>query len=138
MAFSASICALTNGYLNIALSNESSANESSILNSKVNHQYSKTYEFESDFRNLLKYLNIEINYFSFLRPLSEIHITKLFSRLTKYHTIFSSCNRYSKQGQWCLNCPKCLLVFIMLSVYLSKEELLSIFKANLYMIIYLN
>lgn len=132
LAFSASICALTNGYLNIALSNESSANESSILNSKVNHQYSKTFEFESDFRNLLKYLNIEINYFSFLRPLSEIHITKLFSRLTKYHTIFSSCNRYSKQGQWCLNCPKCLFVFIMLSVYLSKEELLSIFKANLY------
>lgn len=132
VAFSSCITALINGFKDIALSNESSANESSILDSDVNHQYSKSFEFEKDFRDLIGRLNTDLNYFSFLRPLSEIQITKLFASYTNYHHIFSSCNRFSSQGKWCLKCPKCLFVFIMLSAFLKKERLLEIFKENLY------
>lgn len=63
----------------IALSNESSANEPSIPGTKINHQYSKSFEFESDFRAYYKkYISPEIEYFSFLRPISELKIASIF------------------------------------------------------------
>ena len=77
----------------IALSNESSANEANVVGEKVNHQYSKTYEFEEDFTNYTKkYLKGNVKYFSFLRPLNELQIAKIFSKYKKYHKIFKSCN----------------------------------------------
>lgn len=60
---------------------------------KINHQYSKSYEFENDFEEYSKkYLKTEIKYFSFLRPLNELQIAKLFSKYKKYHKVFKSCN----------------------------------------------
>lgn len=120
---------------NIILSNEGSANESNILNTKINHQYSKTYEFENDFNHYTKeYFQIEINYFSLLRPLSEYQIGMLFSKLEKFHPIFKSCNVGSKEKPWvwCCTCPKCLFVFSILSPYLYKEKLISIFGEDLF------
>jgi hypothetical protein len=38
----------------IVLSNESSANESNVRGLKVNHQYSKSFEFENDFNEYTK------------------------------------------------------------------------------------
>lgn len=119
----------------IVLSNESSANESNVRGLKVNHQYSKSFEFENDF-NLYtkKYFNIDIKYFSFLRPLYEIQIARLFSKYEKYHKAFKSCNVGSKSSEWhwCLNCPKCLFVYIILSPFLYKDKLINIFGADLY------
>lgn len=34
--------------------------------------------------------------------------------------------------KWCRKCPKCLFVYIMLSPYLYKEELINIFEKDLY------
>lgn len=119
----------------IALSNENSANESNVEGENINHQYSKTFEFENDFREYAKrYLKCQIEYFSFLRPISELQIAMLFSRFKKYHKVFKSCNVGSKQEPWvwCGNCPKCLFVYIILSSFLSEEELKSIFGKNLY------
>lgn len=77
----------------IALSNESSANESNVEGEKINHQYSKSYEFEQDFEYYSnKYLKAGVNYFSLLRPLNELQIAKLFSKNKQYHSIFKSCN----------------------------------------------
>lgn len=118
----------------IILSNESSANEGNVIGLKVNHQYSKSYEFEQDFNNYTKkYFNIEIKYFSLLRPLNELQIAYLFSKCKKYHSIFRSCNVGSKTlpWEWCCNCSKCLFVYIMLSVFLKEEEMIEIFKENL-------
>lgn len=119
----------------IVLSNEGSANESTVLGTKINHQYSKTYEFENDF-NLYtkKYFNIEIKYFSLLRALSEFQIGMLFSNYTKYHKVFKSCNVGSKEEKWvwCGNCPKCLFVYIILSPFLYKDKLVDIFGKDLY------
>ena len=48
VAFSSVLTAALNGQKYITLSNENSANESTVKDSKVNHQYSKSYEFELD------------------------------------------------------------------------------------------
>ena len=116
----------------IALSNEDSASESTVKGSEVNHQYSKSLEFENDFRNYVsEFISQDFYYFSFLRPLSELHIAKLFSKLS-YQSVFKSCNAGSKQNIWCGKCPKCLFAFIILSPFLSKEELIEIFSKNLF------
>ena len=117
----------------ITLSNESSANESNIEGSDVNHQYSKSFEFEKDFTDYIsEYVTDDIKYFSILRPLSELQIAEIFSRYKKYHEIFRSCNAGSKQNIWCGKCSKCLFVFIMLSPFLSEAELTHIFGKNLF------
>jgi hypothetical protein len=119
----------------IVLSNEGSANESTILGTSINHQYSKTYEFENDFNDYSKkYFKLNIHYFSFLRCLSEFQIGMLFSRYKKYHHIFKSCNVGSKSvpWKWCCKCPKCLFVYIILSPFIPKEEIISIFGEDMY------
>ena len=119
----------------ITLSNEASANEPTIPGTKINHQYSKTYEFEQDFNNYMNtYFNLNIKYFSLLRPLTEFQIGMLFSKYEKYHNIFKSCNIGSKSTpwKWCGNCPKCLFVYIILSPFLYKEKLVNIFGKDLF------
>ena len=126
-------------YLNnkryIVLSNEDSSNESTIIGTKINHQYSKTYEYENDF-NLYttKYFGIDITYFSLLRPLKEIQIAYLFSNYKQYHKVFKSCNVGSKSlpWVWCCKCAKCLFVYIILSPKLYKDELVDIFGTDMY------
>ncbi len=133
VAFSALIDAYISDKKYIVLSNESSANESTVLNSDVNHQFSKGFEFESAFRFYNEiYLKTNISYFSLLRPISEFQIALLFSRYKKYHAIFKSCNVGSKTDSWCGDCPKCLFVYIILSPFLSQEELVKIFAKDLF------
>jgi hypothetical protein len=132
LAFVSVVCAGLTGTKNIALSNESSANEPTDPETGVNHQYSKSYEFERDFRNYTaKYTSADINYFSFLRPLNEVGIANIFSGFSKYHSIFRSCNAGSKTDSWCGKCPKCLFTYILLSPVLAKDELTRIFNKNL-------
>ena len=116
----------------IALSNENSANEATVPGTNINHQYSKSIEFERDFRNYVAgNLNDKVQYFSFLRPLSELQIAKLFAQCEDYHSVFRSCNVGSKTDSWCGHCPKCLFTWNILSPFLSREKLTSIFGKNL-------
>ena len=116
----------------IALSNENSANESTVPGTNINHQYSKSIEFERDFRNYVaENLNKDVQYFSFLRPLSELQIAKLFSECEAYRSVFRSCNVGSKTDSWCGHCPKCLFTWIILSPFLSRERLVDIFGKDL-------
>jgi len=135
VAFTSYYIAYLTGKKYITLSNENSANESTVIGTKINHQYSKTYEFENDFNNYTKkYFGCDIKYFSFLRPLSELQIAMLFSQYKKYHSVFKSCNVGSKKSPWvwCCDCPKCLFVYIILSPFLYKDELVNIFGEDLY------
>ena len=135
VAFLSYFNAYITGKKYILLSNESSANESNVDGTKINHQYSKTYEFECDFNEYTKkYFKIDIKYFSLLRPLSEYQIAMLFSNYEKYHKIFKSCNVGSKKEpwHWCCSCPKCLFVYIILSPFLYKEKLIRIFGEDLF------
>ena len=135
VAFVSYLAAYINGRKYIVLSNEGSANEPTVLGTKINHQYSKTYEFENDFNEYTKkYFNIDIKYFSMLRCLSEFQIGMLFSQYKEYHHVFKSCNVGSKSipWKWCCNCAKCLFVYIILYPFISKEEMISIFGEDMY------
>lgn len=135
VAFLTYLCAYLAGKRYILLSNEASANEPTVPGTNINHQYSKTYEFECDFNNYAKkYFKLEISYFSFLRPLHEIQIAMLFASYKKYHNVVRSCNVGSKEKPWiwCCNCPKCLFVYIILSPFLERDELINMFGEDLY------
>lgn len=134
VAFSAEITAYLHRLEYIVLSNESSANESTVIGQNVNHQYSKSFEFERDFHEYEeKYLKTGIYYFSFLRPLSEFQIAGMFSAHRKYLPVFRSCNLGSKVSPdiWCGECPKCLFVSLILSPFLTDDELTGIFGKDL-------
>lgn len=135
VAFISYLCSYILGKKYIALSNEDSANETNVDGENINHQYSKTIEFENDFREYSKkYLKANVEYFSMLRPISELQIAMLFSKLEDFHPIFKSCNVGSKSEpwHWCCNCPKCLFVYTILSPFLYKEKLLNIFGEDLF------
>lgn len=134
VAFSAEITAYLNELKYIVLSNESSANESTVVGQDVNHQYSKSFEFEQDFHNYEeKYLRTGQYYFSFLRPLAEFQIAKMFVSHRKYLPVFRSCNLGSKVSPdiWCGECPKCLFVCLILSPFLTMEELIKVFGKDM-------
>ena len=135
LAFLTMLSGVPLGVRNIILSNENSANEGNVLfnGQIVNHQYSKTFDFEKKFSFYSqKYLAKETQYFSFLRPLKELAIARLFSKYTKYHNHFKSCNVGQKKDVWCGNCPKCLFVWVILSPWLPLEDMIKIFNKNIW------
>lgn len=132
VAFSSIIAARMHGLSMVALSNESSANESTVQGSTVNHQYSKSFKFEEDFHYYqTTYLKGSAYYFSLLRPLSEFQIARYFAGQKQYHGIFRSCNAGSKTDSWCGHCPKCLFVYLILSPFLAPQEVVDIFGRNM-------
>ena len=132
IAFSSWIFAYCGNKKYIALSNESSANESNVSGTGINHQYSKSTEFEADFRYYTKkYFSSFPEYFSLLRPWSEWQIAKKFVSYPKYFPVFQSCNLGSKTDTWCSNCAKCLYVYIMLAAFLDDDRLIDIFGKNM-------
>lgn len=139
LAFASNLAAYLYNCQQILLANERSANEGNTeyLGVTVNHQYSKTFAFEQSFRDyaekhLFPDLKTAPEYLSFLRPLWEIQIAKLFSRYPKYFSSFKSCNIGQKDNIWCEACSKCLFVFIMLSPFVDEAVLSQqIFSHNL-------
>ena len=133
LAFSAYASAIILGRKNIVLSNEASANEANVSGTNINHQYSKSIEFENDFRIYTEKFICKNgpNYFSLLRPLSEWQIVRAFVKTPKYFEVFKSCNVGSKQDIWCENCPKCLYVYIMVKAFLNDCDMDKIFKENM-------
>lgn len=136
------------GFDAIAMSSERSASEGNLEfhGKKINHQWSKSLEFERAFQAYLKeFVTADVDYFSMLRPLSELHIAKLLTQFPQYFRQFTSCNknwtilakpkgRASVKGneRWCGNCPKCAFAFTLMAAFLPKQTLLEIFGANLF------
>lgn len=121
------------GFKNIIASNERSADEANThyLGQAINHQYSKSWGFEQLFRGYVaKYISPSFNYFSLMRPLWEIQISKIFANFPQYFSSFRSCNRGQKEGIWCGQCPKCLSVYLLLLPFL-KEKTAVIFGKDL-------
>ena len=133
-------CAVMRGCDAVVMSNERSASAPNLRidGADINHQYSKSLEFEAD---LSEYLTNAITpnllYFSLLRPFSEIEIARRFSKHRKYFGIFRSCNTAFKQAtaergrHWCCDCPKCRFVFLALAPFVAKPDLVAIFGRNL-------
>lgn len=135
----AALCALLFGYDQIVLSNERSASEGNVMfdGRETNHQYSKSLGFELLIADTLaNATGGALKYFSLLRPYSEARIASLFTKESKFDSVFSSCNRnFRLNGNdgplWCGECPKCHFVFLIFAPFMAKERLLRIFGKNL-------
>jgi len=125
----------------VVFANEASADEPTRYladGTPVNHQYSKSSAFEVLLQDWIqRYIASDLACFSLLRPLSELAICQQFSRMPRYHKMFSSCNRQfhlegaRTQRRWCGQCPKCLFVYLALAPFMSPQDLHAIFAADL-------
>lgn len=126
------VVAILSGKQDVVVSNEQSANEETLVyrGVSINHQYSKSQEFESSFQNILNhYFGNSLRYYSFLRPISELKICELFAKsgFLKYQNVFSSCNRAfvhtSNSISWCGQCAKCAFIYLALSMFVPESEI---------------
>jgi len=128
------------GYDAIAMAVERSASEDTVVvdGTPVNHQYSKSGEFEHLLGDLVvSTVDAGLHYGSALRPYSELAIARAFSRLTAYHGTFCSCNTVFRQSAhtadgWCGDCPKCRFVALMLAPFLRPDEVAGIIGRDLF------
>jgi hypothetical protein len=127
------VCAaILYGFRYVVFANERSADEATLETADgqaVNHQYSKSSAFERAFREVVRArISPEIEYFSILRPFSELEVTRRFCALVAFHPVYSSCNRNfhlhgpAPQRRWCGDCPKCRFAALSLAVFLSPAE----------------
>ena len=124
----------------VVFSNERSASYGSLIpgTGEVNHQWSKGWAFESAFGDYLqRHVATDLQYYSLLRPLSELAVARQFGKSDRYDDCFSSCNRNfhilgeRPTSRWCGVCPKCLFVFLALAPFVPKLRLVGIVGRNL-------
>ncbi|MFA5047772.1 MAG: UDP-N-acetylmuramoyl-L-alanine--D-glutamate ligase [Patescibacteria group bacterium] len=140
IAFLGVLSALLYDYDEIIVGNEYSSSFGNIKYKglEVNHQWSKSEEFEKIFSAYVNnFITPDIRYFSLLRQFYETRVVEQFAKLKKYHHLFSSCNRNFRVSRerpktlWCGECPKCAFVFAQLAAWLPKREVIGIFGKNL-------
>lgn len=129
------------GYRYVVVGNEHSSNVGNLRyrGETINHQWSKSAEFEAMLQEYTrKFITPDITYVSLLRPFFEIRIAKMFAKHKQYFSLFSSCNRNFTVSRerpktlWCGTCPKCAFVFLILSPFVPRKDLCSIFGKNLF------
>jgi hypothetical protein len=135
------LVALLYGFDSVAFSNEQSASEGNVeyLGMEVNHQWSKSVEFERMFQEYLAdFVTTDVQYFSLLRPWSELKIAQAFSKYPQYFPVTTSCNanwrvlKERPKERWCGACPKCAFAFAVLAAWVPADDLINAFGANLF------
>jgi UDP-N-acetyl-alpha-D-muramoyl-L-alanyl-L-glutamate epimerase len=130
------MAALLDGRDAVVMSNEWSASAPTLTagGRAINHQYSKSMEFEAGFRPVLAdALGGRLTYFSALRPFTELWVARKFAGLTQYHGTFRSCNRAFhidpalRLDHWCGRCDKCCFIDLILAPFLPAGDLRQIF-----------
>jgi len=102
----------------------------------VNHQWSKSLAFEAAFRSVLAGSVGTVDYFSRLRPYTELLIAERFSHLDAYHQAFQSCNRgfhidpALRLDHWCGRCDKCAFIDLILAPFMDAADLASVFRGR--------
>ncbi len=127
------------GFDSVAMANERSASSGNVRWGEidVNHQFSKSVRAERLMRDALEDLGVGVEYFSVLRPASELAIARAFTRLTAYHEAFSSCNtNFRLDGsvparRWCCDCPKCRFVFLVMAPFAEPAHMREIFGRDM-------
>ncbi len=129
----------------VVMSNEWSASVATIQagDRSINHQYSKSAAFEAAFRGVLTEAAAALppgtempDYFSALRPRTELWIAERFARMHQYHTTFRSCNRAFhidkslRLDHWCGHCDKCCFIDLILAPFLPAADLERIFDGR--------
>ncbi|MFI5068334.1 MAG: hypothetical protein ACHP9Z_30745, partial [Streptosporangiales bacterium] len=131
------MAAVLEGRDTVVMSNEWSASIPTLEEGgrAINHQWSKSDAFEAGFRAVLAGPSGPgVDYFSALRPFSELWVAERFAKLTAYHSTFRSCNRAFhidrslRLDHWCGRCDKCCFIDLILAPFLPAEALRQIFK----------
>lgn len=133
------LTASLHGFDAVAMANERSASIGNVSwgGIDVNHQFSKSFRAEQLMRTALEELGVGVDYFSVLRPASELAIARAFTELTRYHQAFSSCNtNFRLDGsvpshRWCCDCPKCRFVFLVMAPFSTPEHMREIFGRDM-------
>lgn len=132
------LVAVLDGRGSVVMSNEWSASRGNVVidGHMINHQWSKSEEFELAFRGLLSGgLGGGLAYFSFLRPFSELWVANRFAELERFHGVFHSCNgafnlEVSKRNaRWCGRCDKCCFIDLILAPFVDESDLAKVFDA---------
>ncbi len=144
LAFLSRFTATLFGYRSVVISNERSSNEGNVqfLGHEINHQYSKTFEFEQLFESYLHQSGLQPqdgkdvpSFFSLLRPLFEVQISQMLSQrpsFSAFAPVMRSCNRGQRSNSWCGECPKCLFAFTALYPFMEEAQLVEMFGKNLF------
>jgi hypothetical protein len=123
----------------VVMSNEWSASIPTLeyAGRPVNHQFSKSEEFEAAFREILAGNTAPLpGYFSWLRDRTELWVGQEFAALEEYHGSFRSCNKafYTdparRYAHWCGQCDKCCFIDLILAPFLPAEALRRIFAVT--------
>jgi UDP-N-acetyl-alpha-D-muramoyl-L-alanyl-L-glutamate epimerase len=123
----------------VILSNEWSASVPTMTTNgrAVNHQWSKSEEFEVAFAAVVRdALGPFPTVFSYLRPRTELWVAERFSALTRFHSTFRSCNRAFHQDpahrldHWCGTCDKCCFIDLVLAPFMDAAALDAIFTGR--------
>lgn len=122
----------------LVMSNEwsSSVGNLEVDGRTVNHQWSKSLAFEAAFRSVLAGSVATVDYFSRLRPYTELFIAERFSHLGDYHLAFQSCNRgfhidpALRLDHWCGRCDKCAFIDLILAPFLDAADLAAVFAGR--------
>jgi hypothetical protein len=129
------LCAAVFGHDAVVMANERSASEPTLLADgvAVNHQWSKGAVFETAFRAVLAAADIGVDYYSLLRPYSELWVAQRFADLPGYWPVFRSCNRAfaldpaRRAERWCGRCDKCCFIDLVLAPFLPAAVLREVF-----------
>jgi hypothetical protein len=131
--------AIIDGRNAVVMSNEWSASAGNVERDGrvVNHQWSKSLAFEDLFRAAVaEAVPTPIEYFSWLRPRSELWVAERFATLDRYHHAFRSCNRAfhidpaRRLDHWCGHCDKCCFIDLVLAPFLPADALADIFGGH--------
>jgi hypothetical protein len=123
----------------VVMSNERSASAGTPVGGGrvVNHQWSKGLDFEEGFRRVLRpAFGASLEYFSLLRPYSELWVAQRFARLPRFHPVFRSCNGAfridpaRRAAGWCGRCDKCCFINLILAPFVPAEGLRAIFGGH--------
>ncbi len=134
------IAALVHGASAVVMANERSASAPSFRwdGVDVNHQWSKSWECETRLTSVvLREVTGSLDYFSLLRPWSELAIARSFAAMPRYHRAFISCNRAylldndRRTPSWCGDCPKCRFVALALAPFLDRDSIVGIMGRDL-------
>ncbi|MDO8265991.1 MAG: hypothetical protein Q7T41_03545 [Candidatus Saccharibacteria bacterium] len=138
-ALTGCIVAVAKGDRYVIVANEASASipHAKHEGSDINHQWSKSLEFEKSFQVYIhKYVTTNLDYFSLIRPLTSVAVAKLFSSYPKYYEVFTSdnsvfkINANSQSSRWSNDSPKSLSSYILLAPWIDEYNLVKIFGHN--------
>jgi hypothetical protein len=130
------LAAVLEGRDAVVLSNEWSASSATleVAGRAINHQWSKSEAFEAGFRELIaESIGDRPEYFSLLRPLTEVWIAARFAESPQYLDHFRSCNRAFHIDQarrfdhWCGVCDKCCFIDLVLAPFVDEPLLRRVF-----------